>query len=58
MWEVGGAVLKIFPIGQWMMPCWITDNTCRARYEENRSQPEDADLNVIAGYHWFASIWG
>ena len=57
-WELGGAVLKVFPAGQWMVPCWISDAACRAKYE-GRAEPEEwADLDVVAGYHHFASIWG
>ena len=58
VWELGGAVLKVFPAGSWMVPCWISDGPCREKYESRLEPEEWADLDQIAGYHRFASIWG
>ena len=58
IWQLGGATVKVFPAGSWMVPCWISDSECRQKYE-SRQEPEDfVDLEHIAGYHRFASVWG
>ena len=49
---------QVMPLGQWFMPCWIWDDTCRSHYERGEDPEITADLSQLVGYHQFASIWG
>ena len=49
-------MVKVYPQGSWMVPCWHANSTCWAGFGAQRQAGTLS--SELYGVHWFASSWG